>query len=389
MTGKHFFSSLACASAVGFLLVGLPTEKASAAEVYTLTPAQTVALFGSDIVCKYYNGSDYVEGVLHNENAGSWPAERTPLIPDSYYSSKRVPWVTYSMALGGSVANPSYLTIEIETAVSFTSTFEIHTGACVLARGNNGASIPPYTTSNWDFFRNGVKTQLPFLTSNGSLSKYQFDGNPYVVCLCDMIFTSGQTISFGDINLYGSFNDSYFTLGIACPTISVGSGTSQGIVTTPSGGGGGGSSIDYSPMLQQIIDKLDSIAVQNGYTDSDQDDIDDTDTSITTQTLTVEQIESGEGSLWVSPDSAAIGRWSAGVDAGQFPEMSLSGSYVKQGVTFGDSAFDVRYTALLDDASDRASPAGSFSDFFALLGDFPFFIIGVGLYLFSVILHTG
>ena len=33
--------------------------------------------------------------------------------------------------------------------------------------------------------------------------------------------------------------------------------------------------------------------------------------------------------------------------------------------------------SLLDDASDRASPAGSFSDFFALLGDFPFFIIGV------------
>lgn len=389
MTGKLYFSLLACCFVVGFSFVGLSTMTVSAAEVYTLTPAQTVALFGSDIVCKYYNGSDYVEGVLHNSNAGHWSAESTPLIPDSYFSSERVPWVTYTMPLTGSNSDPNFLTIEIQTAVSFNSTFEIHTGACVLARGNNGASSPPYSTSNWDFFRNGVKTQLPFLTSNGSLSKYQFDGNNYVVCICDMLFSSGQTISFGDINLYGSFNDSYFTLGLACPTISVGSGTSQGIVTTPSGGGGGGSSIDYSSMLQQIIEKLDAIAQQNGYTDSEQDDIDDTNTSIADQTLTVEQIESAEGSLWVSPDSAAIGRWSAGVDAGEFPDMSLSGSYVKHGVTFGDSAFDVRYTALLDDASERASPAGSFSDFFSLLGDFPFFIIGVGLYLFSVILHTG
>lgn len=389
MTGKHCFSLLACCSVVGFSLVGLSTMTVSAAEVYTLTPAQTVALFGSDIVCKYYNGSDYVEGVLHNNNAGHWLAQNTPYIPDSYFSSERVPWVTYSMPLTGSNADPNYLTIEIQTAVSFTSTFEIHTGACVLARGNNGASIPPYTTSNWDFFRNGVKTQLPFLTENGSLSKYQFDGNNYVVCLADMVFASGQTISFGDINLYGSFNDSYFTLGLACPTISVGSSSSQGIVTTPSGGGGGGSSIDYSPMLLEIIDKLDAIAAQNGYTDAEQDDIDDTDTSITNQTLTVEQIESGEGSLWVSPDSAAIGYWSAGVDASTFPEFSLSGDYVNHGVTYGNSAFDVQYTALLDDAAERASPAGSFSDFFALLGEFPFFIIGVGLYLFSVILHTG
>ena len=394
MTGKHYFSLLACCSVVGFSLAGLSTMTANAADsgsnTVTLTVAQTKALFGDSLSGKYYNGSDYVnfDVVLQDY----WADTKTPYIGDGFFSENKVPWVTYSSPLSGQNSSPFYLSLELNPAVSFTNTFEIHCGICVLCRGLNGASNPPYTTSTWDFYRNGTVEKIDFLTyeNNGTttLSKYYFDGNQYVVCIADMLFSSANTVSFGDVDLYGAFNDQYFTVGLACPTISVSGSSTSGIVTTPSGGGGG-SSVDYSPMLQEIIDKLDAIAQQNGYTESEQDDIDDTDTSITNQTLTVEQIESGEGSLWVSPDSAAIGRWSAGVDAGSFPDMSLSGSYVKQGVTFGDSAFDVRYNALLDDASDRASPAGSFSDFFALFGDFPFFIIGVGLYLFSVILHTG
>lgn len=368
-----------------------PIDAEAASTIVELTPAQTLALFGSSIDAEYnvnlneyddctFQYVGYVNNVFDSSNITDTDFLTSYTVANSYnylvYACFDTAYTTsvqytdfqFELTPSISISDLSFFRTSILYSISNNSSgnsgsIAAYPSSIRLDLGSQIVSFPgltaasPYTT-----FRGWIRSNSGFfpLPDGFSSSQYVFGA-----ISCTQRDSIDFSISGIWIDLFGMnkltstdpvFTDCYFVL-IQCPLLSDGYNTGGG-----SGGGSGDSSggstgnvtgqlnsdgsieltiPDYTSQLDTIISKLDQIAADQGYDDLTQDQLDASealDSASESFNSQFDEYFSAEESLYDNFNAdSALNDWS-------YPEFDSS---VLESSTLYSGLFDVQIIATM------------------------------------------
>lgn len=279
-------ASFILAVAVPLSLYSLTVYADTPAQVFTLTSAQTVALFGQSMDVTYMAEGTAETGYLPYEKTVSASYINTQSIsggafysPDGLtYTSRQFCWYGFQAA---DMVTTSSWNIHIQTSLDLDDVTYCDTALVTYMPSFQFSSVP-YATQDWYWYykTGGVgHTADPLRQSEPGLAGYGYYGYVYhsgssPSMIIPILYSGASTsIKFGDAQVKSDSTpapQSLYLVGIVCPIISTfsyagnnGAGDRPDSGSDSGSGGGAGGSTDLSPVLNKmdtIIEKLDQIA---------------------------------------------------------------------------------------------------------------------------------
>ena len=191
-------------------------------------------ILGDDIVCEYFNGSEYVEGHFYYYGTTTGLTFRDDTLTNvSSYQLLR-----YTTSLPGLSYSNEYITVHLSPKFSITDTKIINT--FIGMRTQYDVSASAYNQSTWDWMFSGTTLSFVAPDYEGNYRNSYIGGNNY--CTIPVQMSSDQ-LSSGysfDVKFYGAGAASNAQLIIGVPYISVDASVAEGtlppVTTAPSGG---------------------------------------------------------------------------------------------------------------------------------------------------------
>ena len=205
-----------------------------------MTPAEFREILGDDLVCEYFNGSEYVEAHFYYaySDTGLYfrDSEQTDLHSYSF--------LKYTSALPNLSYSNTSITVRLQPKFSITDTQIIN--SFIGLRCQYGVSDTSYNPSVWDWNFNGSTIHFTSPSYEGNYRNSYIGGNNF--CTIPVQISSDQ-VSSGysfDVKFYGAGSSTNAQLIIGCPYISSDASVVEGTLPPDSGGGVGSGDINVS-----------------------------------------------------------------------------------------------------------------------------------------------
>lgn len=293
-------AALSLALSLPFSLFSLSAYADTPVQTYTLTSAQTVALFGNSMDVTYMAEGTADTGFLPYEKTVSASYINTQSIsggtfysPDGLtYTSRQFVWYGFQAA---DMVNTSTWNLHVQTALDLDDVTYCDTGIITYMPSFDFSAVP-YATQDWYWYykTGGVgHTADPLRQGEPGLSGYGYYGILYhsgssPSMVVPILYSGASTsIQFGDAQVKSDVTpspQSLYLVGIICPIISTysyagnnGAGDRPADSGSDSGGSGSGGAdlTNVENKLDDIIDQLEQIIQNTAQSSPDSGDAND------------------------------------------------------------------------------------------------------------------
>ena len=214
-----------------------------------MTATEARQTFGDTIICTYYNGTDFVTGEFRYNKV----LQQSPYNVDSAsgsYTFTGDTWIEYKSNFSSDVvANPQYITLDIQPTYSIFDTTQIHTAIALSTLNDISASA--YQSPSWDWLYNGITHHIENndTSANGDFkSRFTLDGYQFTYVCADLSSAASVSgYSYRAVFCGNTKGSGSMYLEIAVPYVDIDSSGETGTFTSVSGSSGTGSSVDLSP----------------------------------------------------------------------------------------------------------------------------------------------